>query len=502
MHYALCILIGTTTLGAAAAAGIQPTIHPASVCQSLVREISSESQVFYSGSPNYVTAMSHFDIASSQQAACAVEAGTPLDVGVTLRTVGASGVPFAVKGGGHATNPGFSSTTGVHISLARFNTTTYDASYPNTASGAVTIGAGLTWGQVYTVLDPLGVIVVGGRDHSVGVAGFILGGGYGYHSNQYGLSADTVLSFELVLPNGIVKNITEKSDADLFWALKGGGNNFGIVTSFVVRAFPQGQVWGGSVVQTPGQQQAVGAALHQFDNVSDPRAAAVGNFIVKNASTLLTSVTLFYDGPTPPPGIFDAFLALPTLHSTVKTRSFLDLVLGNAGLPTGYRGASGMVAYTANTPTFINATINEVTSLGVSLAANTSAAAVYYALEPFQKGYMKNSTGAYPPPAARVGSPMPMAVAFEWSDAKDDAYLRQELTESVARLQAVAVSDQVAAGQSSGALPRYSNYALAPTALEEFYGAEGLARLVKIAQRVDPLRVMALAGGWKLQTRR
>ncbi|KAJ7640473.1 FAD-binding domain-containing protein [Mycena polygramma] len=502
MHNALRILAGATAFGVVTAAGIQPSTQAASVCQAIARTNSSHSEVFYPGSPNYVAAMSHFALSSSQQAACAVEADTALGVGSILRTVGLHGTPFAVKGGGHATNPGFSSTTGVHISLARFNTTTYDPSYPHTANGAVTIGAGLTWGQVYTVLDPFGVIVVGGRDHSVGVAGFLLGGGYGYHSNQYGLASDTVLSFELVLPNGSVKNVTDKSDPGLFWALKGGGSNFGIVTSFVVRAFPQGQVWGGSVVQTPGQQLAVGAALSQFDKVTDPRAAAVGNFIVKNASTLLTSVTLFYDGPTPPPGIFDAFLALPTLQSTVKTRSFLDLVLGNAGLPTNYRGASGMVAYTANTPTIINATIKEVNSLGVSLPSNTSAVAVYYALEPFQKGYLKNSTGAYPPPAARAGSPMPMAVAIEWSDAKDDAYLRGALADSVQRLQAVAVSDQVQAGQSNVALPRYSNYALAPAPLEEFYGAESLARLVQVARRVDPSKVMILAGGWKVQSRR
>ncbi|KAJ7179776.1 FAD-binding domain-containing protein [Mycena filopes] len=501
MHYSLRVLAGATTLGVAAA-GIQPTLQPASICQTLARN----SDVFYPNSTNYIAAMSHFDLASSQQAACAVEADTPHDVGFILRTVGAYGTPFAVKGGGHATNPGFSSTTGVHISLARFNETKYDASYPNAANGAVTIGAGLTWGQVYTTLDAFGVIVVGGRDHSVGVAGFILGGGYGYHSNQYGLAADTVLSFELVLPNGSVKNVTETSDADLFWALKGGGNNFGIVTSFVVRAFPQGEVWGGSVVQTAGQAEAVGAALYQFDSVTDPRAAAVGNFISKNGSVsclaLLTSVTLFYDGPTPPAGIFDAFLALPTLQSTVKTRSFLDLVLGNAGLPTGLRGASGMVAYTANTPAFINATIHEVTTLGVSLHANTSAAAVYYALEPFQKGYLKNSTGAYPPPAARAGSPMPMAVAYEWSNAADDTYLRKALVDSAARLQTVAVAEQVVAGQANVALPRYSNYALAPTPLVEFYGAEGLAKLVKIARRVDPGRVMTLAGGWKVQAAR
>ncbi|KAJ7144824.1 hypothetical protein C8R43DRAFT_953904 [Mycena crocata] len=120
MHYALRILAGATTLGAAAAAGIQPTTPTASVCQAIARKVSTQSEIFYPGSSNYVTAMSHFDLASSQQAACAVEAATPHDVGSILRTVGSYGTPFAVKGGGHATNPGFSSTTGVHISLARF----------------------------------------------------------------------------------------------------------------------------------------------------------------------------------------------------------------------------------------------------------------------------------------------------------------------------------------------------------------------------------------------
>jgi len=77
-----------------------------------------------------------------------------------------------VKGGGHATNPGFSSTRGVQISLTRFNDTKVDYD-----SGAVELGAGLTWGQVYAALEPTGVNVVGARIPDVGVAGMALGGG-------------------------------------------------------------------------------------------------------------------------------------------------------------------------------------------------------------------------------------------------------------------------------------------------------------------------------------
>jgi FAD/FMN-containing dehydrogenase len=81
-------------------------------------------------------------------------------------------VPFAVKSGGHATNPGFSSTPGVHISMTRFNDIVISKD-----TQTVEIGAGLTWTDVYTYLVPKGLGVVGGRVNDVGVAGLTLGGG-------------------------------------------------------------------------------------------------------------------------------------------------------------------------------------------------------------------------------------------------------------------------------------------------------------------------------------
>jgi FAD/FMN-containing dehydrogenase len=80
--------------------------------------------------------------------------------------------PFAVKGGGHATNPGFSSTAGVQISMTRFNQVIV-----NTTASTVEVGAGLIWDDVYEALDGTGLNVVGGRVSGVGVAGFTLGGG-------------------------------------------------------------------------------------------------------------------------------------------------------------------------------------------------------------------------------------------------------------------------------------------------------------------------------------
>ena len=101
-------------------------------------------------------------------------------------------VPFAVKGGGHSSNPEFSSTTGIHIVMRRFNKVIY---YENNQT--VDIGSGLIWDNVYSALQPYNVNVVGGRVSGVGVAGFILGGGYSWKTNQFGLAIDNMLGYEV-----------------------------------------------------------------------------------------------------------------------------------------------------------------------------------------------------------------------------------------------------------------------------------------------------------------
>jgi len=189
-------------------------------CTQIETAISSVSAVYYSPSAEYNANMMYWASSSSQLAACSVEPGSAQDVGVILGIIGATRTAFAVKGGGHASNPGFSSTKGVQIAMRRFNQVIV-----NKQAMLVEIGAGLKWDDVYQALDKTGLNVVGGRVSGVGVAGFTLGGGYSWKSDQYGLTIDTVESFELVRPNGQVQTVTSK-DEDLFFALKGGFNNF------------------------------------------------------------------------------------------------------------------------------------------------------------------------------------------------------------------------------------------------------------------------------------
>ena len=139
-----------------------------------------------------------------------------------------------MKSGGHALAQGYSSTLGVQISMSKFSTILYDED-----SNTVTLGTGLTWGEVYKRLEMFGVMVPGARVGPVGnwvhkkkvllkvlmtilagVGGFSLGGGYSWKTDQYGLAIDNIVGFELVLPSGEISNVTNESNPDLFFALK------------------------------------------------------------------------------------------------------------------------------------------------------------------------------------------------------------------------------------------------------------------------------------------
>ncbi|CAF1300260.1 unnamed protein product [Rotaria sordida] len=258
---------------------------------------------------------------------CSVEPATASDVAIIMKILREKRVPFAVKGGGHSFNPGFSSTRGVHIYMRRFSKTTF---YPNNQT--VDIGPGLIWDDVYKALEPYNVSVIGGRITGVGVGGFTLGGGYGWKSNQYGLAIDNVFEYQLVTPNGTIVYVNNQSYHDIFFGLKGGFNNFGIVTNFNVRALPQTLIYGGILIYFQPDFDSVLAAVVNFqNNNADPKAQILCNFLALIGVPTL-NIVIFYDAPTAPESLFQEFLNITSFPLLpVQTRSQLSLV---QGLPT------------------------------------------------------------------------------------------------------------------------------------------------------------------------
>lgn len=116
---------------------------------------------------------------------------------------------------------------------------------PSKDGSVVRAGSGNRWGNVYEKLAPYNLTVIGGRMGGVGVGGYTIGGGLAYFSGTYGLACDNVKNFEVVLSDGSIRDISHESDRDLYWALRGGSNNFAIVTRYDLDAYPIKDFWAG-----------------------------------------------------------------------------------------------------------------------------------------------------------------------------------------------------------------------------------------------------------------
>ncbi|KAF8630864.1 hypothetical protein AX17_005223 [Amanita inopinata Kibby_2008] len=457
-------------------------------CGQINAATSSASGVFYPGQAKYLKDITTWASTNTQLAACSVEPGSSEDVSVILKILGKTRTPFAVKGGGHSPNPGFTSTKGVLISMSRFSEVTYDA-----ASKTAVIGTGLIWDDVYAALEPHNVSVLGGRVSGVGVAGFVLGGGYSWKTNQFGLALDSVTAYELVKPDGEVIAVTHGSHPDLFFGLKGGFNNFGIVTKFTMKTFAQTAVWGGITTHQEDTIPDIKAAVSEFvDNVHDPKASIITAFNAVHGQVFIAQL-MFYDGPTPPPGIFDAFLKIPSINEDVSRRSLLSLVQSApAHLTNGQRNGFDTAPIQEYSPRVIDAVVNETIFWGNELNDKT-ATIITYAIEPFSPSTLNHniSASAYPPDRAQVLSPFD--ISYAWLSPAHDKDFNDAARQSAAHLRHVAIEDGQTAVRS-GTL--YPNYAAADTPLDLMYG-DNVPRLRALKRKVDPDNVMGLAGGFK-----
>ena len=200
------------------------------------------SKVFFPGDIVYDYEVGNFwSNTEILKPACIVRPEAPDDVSAVVKVSQSSKTGFAVRSGGHMPVQGANSIDdGILVVMSNL---TQMQIAPNHA--LVDVGAGLTWEDVYTYLIDFDRTAVGGRISPIGVAGLNLGGGISYHGNKYGWSADNVLEYEVVLASGDIVTANASENNDLFWALKGGGPNFGIVTKFVLRAIPSTKVLAG-----------------------------------------------------------------------------------------------------------------------------------------------------------------------------------------------------------------------------------------------------------------
>lgn len=147
------------------------------------------------------------------------------------------GLKTAVRGGGHSVAGHCTCDDGLMIDLSSMRGVWVDPD-----ERRVRVQAGATWGDVDRETQKFGLAVPGGVISTTGVAGLTLGGGIGWLHRKHGLACDSLRSVELVTPDGELLRASEEENADLFWGVRGGGGNFGVVTSFEFEAHPLGPI--------------------------------------------------------------------------------------------------------------------------------------------------------------------------------------------------------------------------------------------------------------------
>ncbi|KAI1080958.1 FAD-binding domain-containing protein [Whalleya microplaca] len=262
-----------------------------------------------------------------QSPTCIFQPNTVAELQVAIPIIVNANASFAIRSGGHSPIPDAAAIdAGILIDLPKFGGTRYDAE-----SSVVVIGAGQRWGDVYAELDQYEVTIAGGRVPSVGVGGLMLGCGHSYLSDLYGLVCDNVVNFEVVVADGSLINANAESNPDLYWALKGGSNNFGIVTSFTLRAYPIFHIWGGTKIYPFEALSDMLDALAEFQ--TNPEKDPYAQFDMKASVTNTTFgivLALAYLKPEKSPAAFAPFYRLEknwnTLLDTTSLRTIYNLI--------------------------------------------------------------------------------------------------------------------------------------------------------------------------------
>ncbi|MCJ1376634.1 hypothetical protein MMC20_007877 [Loxospora ochrophaea] len=414
---------------------------------------------------------------------------------------------FAIRSGGHSPVSGAASIQGgVLIDLGLFCEVV-----PSEDGSSVAIGAGAKWMDVSRVLDEKGLAVVGGRNSAVGVGGLTLGGGLSFFSPRFGLVCSNIISYELVLASGSIITASASTNPDLWRALKGGSNNFGIVTRFTARSFPSTKIWSGFLYMPAFQATKVLAAFHEYvsrGDSSDPSttyddhaAGPIACFsYIQKLGIQAIAVNLVYtkspENKKKWPACWGTFSfgSLWRLWSTCKVRTLSSATDEmNALNPPGRRQV------------FATTTIkNDSTTIAAAHAAYHDAIA---SIRPVKGLVWTLVLQPLLPVWARKGDATPLGldacteealviVSFtvNWDEHQDDELVKTVTRHTVEQIDAVAMAHQ------TGHRFRYLNYCAEWQRPFEGYGEENLRFLQEVSRRYDPdgLFQRGCVGGFKL----
>ncbi|EQL32979.1 hypothetical protein, variant 2 [Blastomyces dermatitidis ATCC 26199] len=471
-------------------------VDPSELAQSTKRSLSIPAeitchvlsgifplQVYLKDTPQYTEWRGLFwsQQQSESKPACIFQPTSSSQVAIVLLMARLLNCPFAVKSGGHAAFSGASSIPdGLTIDLQRLNTIQVASDRKS-----VKIGPGNRWLDVYKSLEPHGLTAVGGRVSNIGVGGLTLGGGISFYSAQYGFACDNVNNFEVVVADGRILNANPESHPDLYWALRGGGNNFGIVTRFDLAAYPAGDLWAGSRIYLADDntRRLLLDAVVKFakDWPSDPKAALICNFAYAQGM-FVAAINIEYTEAVENPPIFSSFEAIPPMIDTLGIKSLSDVTLEfKESNPDGLRQNYWTV--TVNLDIEMLTFAVDAYMAGVDPIKNVTGIVPALTLQAITPAMIEkmSKNGGNALGLDSCGKPLLLVlVNVMWADKADDEAVLKAISSIINAIKSEAKSREK--------LNRfiYMNYASQFQNVVESYGSANHDRLVEVARRYDP----------------
>ncbi|KAJ5520276.1 hypothetical protein N7463_000729 [Penicillium fimorum] len=484
MHWSTLYLLAVTGLAAAS-----PVQDP---CKALESKIPG--RVSYPGSTTYNASVSSYF--SGQERAlspgCIFRPTDTSEVSQFVKLVTSDDYKtnFAVRGGGHTLWTGAANIdSGITVDMRLINQVELSEDHK-----IVRIGGGAVWDHAYEKLVPYNLTVMGGRIPGIGVGGFATGGGITFHSRERGFSCDNIYGYEVVLGSGEVIYVDQGSHPDLWVALKGGSNNFGIITRFDVATIAQGNMWY-SLLGYNYTDATLWAHAKAFSDFMKPKnfdsAAMMGIFLDYAGGKFLLSDSMWYTQDVEKPAVYDAFTEIPNLGGVAELTTTDNVVeLFGQNIPD-YEPRAFQLTFSFHNPDpHVYMDLFKIWEKGVSQIANVDSIFVEFLVQPHPVTNGTNMFGLTPKKTDDVMIDMTAGYANKADDVRVQGVIKD------------IVNKQRALLMSHGHLMDfiYLNYADISQKVLQSWGKDNIVKLRAASKKYDPNGVFQerVPGGYKI----
>ncbi|KAF2740571.1 FAD binding domain-containing protein [Polyplosphaeria fusca] len=445
--------------------------HPKDVAarlsKELIPQLSKGASISSEGPPRWSTF-------KAPKPAVVVNVACENDVSITVKYLGFADIPFLAQNGGNGWATTFDlGKNGVLINLAQLNKFVVSADKKQ-----ATIGGGIHINDTIAAADAAGVIVQTGNCNCLGTLGAYLGGGYGNTLGFLSFGIDNIVSLKVVLASGKMVTASASSNPDLFWAMKGAGPNFGIVTSAVIKAFPttpaERSAWAGALIYSADKLERVVQAVEEL--VLKPHMVIYIYFVSQGPPTnapMLMVTPFLYKGNAEAGKA--AFASLYQIGPDVDTTTIVPYTSWNTGGDGFCTRGGRKPSYSVGMMKLVPSTWRKVWNLYTEFQKKPGAENSAILMESYSLGTAKSipgSSASFPNRAVNYNS---IVIAWYNDSALDKA----------AQAFGIAVRNAWRADDGLSKNNTYINFAHGDEPIEDVYG-DSLQRLKKVKRRYDP----------------